>query len=384
MAIVDDSKDSGSDGSWFLEAVGAIPPSPTPSETIAALELDNTLTHSRVGPSPETSHGYTKYLDGDTGTSNEAFTPVMDIAVNKPETTAEMDFLVLDDSFSATDDATGSTVIRPHRRLRAVSLGFLALLIAIAAVTSVIVPPVLTQNATVVKQAYADTAHALRLTLPTSQMALDAITSTRSTDSELSSALPQISALDSAAHGMAIEATAPLPANAPVFPSAAIGALGPLQDSAQIHAAQGSQVARHLGFAYVYRTTIPMLLNTGDLPTSAESQTINALSLSLASTLVADSSALTDLPLTETFTDLNDDAHDAVERFGSWQGEYLAALSESDDTLATALIAEVDDIKRALLEELGESMISTRIDIDTQIVVLAGDLELFLDRLTQS
>jgi hypothetical protein len=184
------------------------------------------------------------------------------------------------------------------------------------------------------------------------------------------------------AHALGVVAAEPLPRQLPVFPVEAVAELDAFRDAAQINAAQGSDVARRLGHAYVYRTTIPRLLTTGDLRTSADVQTINALSVSLASSLVDDANALVELPTTQATSDLNDAAHAAVERFAFWQDEYLTALAEGDEAAAASLIAELDGIRTDLDTMLVEALGVARIEIDQQIVELAASLEDYLEELT--
>jgi len=173
------------------------------------------------------------------------------------------------------------------------------------------------------------------------------------------------------------------PRSLPLLPNEEVAALEPLQDTALIHAAQASDVARQLGYSYVYRTTIPRLVATGELPTTADTQTINALSVSLASSLVDDSTAISDLPITEATTDLNTAAHAAVERYASWQDEYLTALSEGDESSATELIDELENLRAGLRAELDAAMGIARTEIDQQIVELATDLDVFIAELTR-
>lgn len=384
MATQDDNKGSGNDGSWFLEAVGAVSPPPTPSEAIAALEFDNTLPEVAAVVSSGSQADTITSFDGSTGTSTAAFEPVRETPSLEATSTGEMDIPVPLAAPSESDDTELSRVLRTRRVFRWPAVAFGVFLLAVAGLVAVWLPAALRQDAIVIKQAYADGALAVRLYLPTAQNALDAITSPDTTQDELSSAVPIISQLDTLAHDLAVTATAPLPRNLPLLPNDDVLALGPLQDTAQIHAAQASDVARQLGYAYVYRTTIPTLLGTGDLPTTADTQTINTLSVSLASSLVADSAALSDLPITDTAADLDDSARAAVERYGTWQEEYLTALSEGDEATATALIAELDDLTSGLNTELETAMSTFRVEIDGQIVVLAADLESFLEVLTQS
>jgi hypothetical protein len=103
----------------------------------------------------------------------------------------------------------------------------------------------------------------------------------------------------------------------------------------------------------------------------------------LASSLVNDSDALSDLPVTEATADLNAAAHAAVERYAFWQDEYLTALSEGNESAAASLIEEMEAITADLLIQLDTAMATARIEIDQQIVELAADLETYLEVLTR-
>lgn len=375
-----DGEGSGSDGSWFLEAVGASPPSPTPSETIAALETENTLVEMAAVPASTTPLAS---FDGETGTSTSTYDRPTDATPPLDDLTGDMDVIApLTDDPTASSDDLGH-VLGTRRSFRWPAIAFGLFILAVVALAVLWLPAALQQDATVVKQSYADASVTLRQELPTGQDALDTITDPSSTSAELSGAVPQISQLDSAAHGLATVAAEPLPRQLPVFPVEEITALEPLQDSAQINAAQGSHVARQLGTAYVYRTTIPALLPAGPLPVVADVQTINALSIELASSLVEASAAVSDLPTTEATADLNVLAHATVERFAAWQDEYLTALTDGDEEAATQLLAELDDMRSDLTVSLAAAMSTMRVEIDLQIVELAGDLEEFLVELTR-
>jgi hypothetical protein len=379
---------SGNDGSWFLEAVGAVPIGPTPSETVAALEKDNTLTDLQPTMAPADQVVVYSSFDGDTGTSTSAFEP----PARLPDVDSN-DFLVdetgeiMVDSRTPEPQSEGDTELSPVLRTRrpfrwpVVVIG----LFVVAALAAAVVwlPEATRQDAVVVKQSYADASLALRLELPNGQAALDTVTDPSTDTDELSAAVPAISQLDSVAHALSVVAAEPVPRQLPVIRVEEVAGLEALQDSALINAAQGSDIARRLGHTYVYRTTIPQLLTTGDLPTSADVQTINTLSVSLASSLVDDSNALGDLPTTEAAADLNDAAHAAVERFALWQDEYLSALVEGDEAVATSLIAELDDIRLGLNSTLVEALGIARIEIDQRIVELAESLDSYLEILTR-
>jgi hypothetical protein len=379
---------SGNDGSWFLEAVGAAPTRPTPSETVASLEEDNTLTDLQPAMAPGGHEIVFSSFDGNTGTSTFAFEPPEPLS--EPDSNEspfnETEEVVVDPHPPEPDlggDSDLSPVLRTRRPFR-----WPVVIIGVFVITAIVVaaiwlPATIRHETVVVKQSYADASLALRLELPNGQAALDTVTDPLSTTNELSGAVPAISQLDSVAHSLSVVAAEPMPMQLPVFRVDEVAELEPLQDTAQINAAQGSDIARRLGHTYVYRTTIPQLLTTGDLPTSADVQTINALSVSLASSLVNDSNALSDLPTTQAAADLNDAAHSAVERYALWQDEYLSALAEGDEATAASLIAELDDIRTSLGSILVEALSVARIEIDQQIVELAAGLESYLETLTR-
>jgi hypothetical protein len=380
MSRQDDNRVTGNDGSWFLEAVGAASQAPKPSDTVAALEIDNMLTDGEAGAASMEHTAQVAAFDGGTGTSTSTYErPIEPDAHHN----SEMDASTPAATPPSGDDPDLNPVLRSRRSFRWPAVAFGIFLIAVAALAALWLPAALKQDAVEVKQAYADAALSLRQELPVGQSALDVITDPSSTPEAIAATVPEISQLDSAAHELAVAAAKPLPRQLPIFPVEEIAALRPLQDAAQIHAAQGSDIARNLGYSYVYRTTIPQLLAPDDLPTTADVQTINALSVALASSLVDDADALSDLPITEATADLNAQVHAAVERYAFWQDEYLTALSEGDEATAATLVDEMGDIKDNLDEELGSALATARVEIDLQIVELAGDLESYLQELTR-
>jgi hypothetical protein len=373
---------SGNDGSWFLEVVGAIPATPTPSETVAALELDNTEPILDPVRSVDDDSDASEEFNGGTGTSTSAFEAPTAVLTVDADDARDVESVPRAPRAEVTDDAQLSAVLRTRRPFRWPVLGSVVFVVALAAVAAFWLPASLRQNVAGVKASYADASVALRLELPSGQAALDVITDPSSTQEELSASVPVITQLDSSAHELSVIAAEPLPRQIPFVGSDELESLGTFQDAAQINAAQGSDIARRLGHTYVYRTTIPQLLDTGDLPTTADVQTINALSVSLASSLVEDSTALSDLPTTEFAADINDAAHVAIERYASWQDEYLEALAEGDETVAAELIAELDQIRSGLDAALIAALGVARIAVDQQIVELAASLESFLVDLT--
>ncbi|MCL1601363.1 MAG: hypothetical protein M3112_07485 [Actinomycetia bacterium] len=383
MAKRNDNKSTGNDGSWFLEAVGAIPPPLKPSETVAALEYDNTASDPSPATAPIDDDGSSSSFDGGTATSTSAFESPTSLLTAELADTSGTEAIDPSLSIEPHDDTQLSSVLRTRRPFRWPVLMFAVALVAVGATAVFWLPTALRQDAAGMKTSYANASIALRQQLAPGQAALDTITDPSSTPQELSASVPVISQLDSAAHQLGVVAGEPLPRQLPFYSVPEVAELGSLQDAAQINAAQGSDVARQVGYTYVYRTTIPQLLQTGELPTSADVQTINALSVSLASSLVEDSAALADLPTPEFASDLNDGAHAAIERYASWQNEYLTALADGDESATRALIDELDEIRIELDRMLIDALGVARVEVDLQIVELAASLDLFLKDLTR-
>ena len=384
MAKHNDNKSTGNDGSWFLEAVGAIPPPLKPSETVAALEHDNIASDPSPATAPIDDDGSSSSsFNGGTATSTSAFESPTSVLTAELADTSGTEAIDPSLSIEPHDDTQLSPVLRTRRQFRWPVLVFVVALVAVGATAVFWMPAALKQDAAGVKTSYANASIALRQQLAPGQAALDAITDPSSTPQELSASVPVISQLDSAAHRLGVAASEPLPRQLPFYSVPEVVELGTLQDAAQINAAQGSDVARQIGYTYVYRTTIPQLLQTGELPTSADVQTINALSVSLASSLVEDSAALADLPTPEFASDLNDAAHAAIERYASWQDEYLTALADGDESATRALIDELDEIRFGLDSMLIDALGVARVEVDLQIVELAVSLDSFLEDLTR-
>ena len=166
MAKQDDSNGSGNDGSWFLEAVGAAPPAPTPSETVTALEMDNTIPDlASVTPGTDDGVALTSF-DGGTGTSTSTFERPREPVPAVIDDTGEMDVLPPLTASGSKEDADLSPVLRSRRSFRWPALAFGVFLVVIAALAAMWLPAALRQDAVVVKQSYADASLTLRQQLP--------------------------------------------------------------------------------------------------------------------------------------------------------------------------------------------------------------------------
>jgi hypothetical protein len=220
--------------------------------------------------------------------------------------------------------------------------------------------------------------------LPTTQIALDAITNPESSPDQVSGAVPVIAEFDTKAFALETVTSEPLPSVFPLVPSGAIEALDPLKDAGAILGAASSGLARRLGNAYVYRTSIPLLLDTGSLPISATTQEINEISVELASSLASDAAIVADLPDDPAFIQVKATAVEALDRSAQWQDAYLGALTGEDTETASTLVAEVDGITKDLADTNRAALLAFRTEADLGIVELAGNLDQYLIAVSQN
>ncbi len=427
--------ESEHDGNWFLEAVGATPPAPTGSEAIDELTKENDIAppaESEVGstergegvtggdsetpaevigngqtPSADQSAPATRQMlqttqvtvssfDGSPGTTNAAFAPT---AARKAPTTPAPpplpDDSPVDDAIDATDPVApaAATVVQPideelarplrsSRSFRWPVIVVLVLMIIAVGVAAIFLPRAAEAEALAVRQTYYDVTSDVRSYIPEAQTALDAITDETSDIAELSAAIPRIAELDSLAFSMQDAAAEPLPSTLPLVQTGAIDALVPLQDSTGSLGDDGSDLANRLGNAYIYRVSIPGLMQTGSLPTAATTETINEISSILATSLADDAAVVSQLPGDEIFSDVHALAFDSHNRYGPWQMEYLAALTNEDRDAAEVLIKEIDETRAGLAEANTEALAAFRSVFDTYIVEYARQLEAHMNNLT--
>ncbi len=125
----------------------------------------------------------------------------------------------------------------------------------------------------------------LRNELPSSQVALQDLTDPSSPPESVSAAVPAIGDLNARATIVVGQATAPLPSTPPLVPRAPFEALEPTRTSMLILGAEAEGISGRLATTFAYRSTVPLLFATPDLPTQAESAEIDALSVALAESL---------------------------------------------------------------------------------------------------
>lgn len=402
----------GTDGSWFLEAVGAKPRTQLPSEAVAELTAENTLAEVPVVVVPESapvqitaerSAPMVAEFDGDTGTSTSSFHPVPvpppapdlerldgrnaqdvtdELVVDTPVDPPTDDLPAFASPLSAEDETRLSPALRSRRSFRWPVVVVLLIAIGAIAVGAWWLPQSVKDTALATRQSYYDAAAGVRNYLPTSQAALDDITNPGSDAAAVAAAVPTIAELHRLGSDLEEVTAEPLPESLPFVPTGPIDELAPLRDTGSILGSSTSDLARRLGDAYVYRTSIPQLLDTGPLPSTATTQEVNELSATLAGSLAEDSGLVSELPDDPTFAEVRTAATAAVGRYATWQDDYLGALTAEDEAAATDLIAELDGIRLALAGLNEEALLAFRSDADLGIVRLASELETYMDQLT--
>jgi len=280
-------------------------------------------------------------------------------------------------------DAALPRPLRSKRSFRWPIVTVLVLAIVVVAAAVIWLPRATRAEALSVRQSYYDATSAVRNHLPSAQTALDAITDLESSTDALSAAIPIIATLDSLAFDMEAVAIEPLPSVLPLVPKGAIDALKPVQQQTTLLGAEGAKVASRLGYGYIYRTTIPSLMNTGNLPTSASTDTINTLSVTLSTSLSQDATSVATLPDDATFADVQQQALDAHTRYTQWQSEYLSALTSQNTEAALTLVRELDDLRAGLNAANAAALGVFRTELDTEIVTYASQLESHMAVLTQ-
>jgi hypothetical protein len=139
--------------------------------------------------------------------------------------------------------------------------------------------------------------------------------------------------------------------------------------------AEGEGISGRLATTFAYRSTVPALFATPDLPTQAESAVVDQLSVALAESLAETARLIADLPPDPTFAATRELATETSARYAPWQLEYLDALREGDTARATILVAELEDARDRIEESLNDALATVQAELDPKIVSLAAETE---------
>ncbi|MGB5432763.1 MAG: hypothetical protein WBO21_07125, partial [Acidimicrobiia bacterium] len=215
----------------------------------------------------------------------------------------------------------------------------------------------------------------LRNELPTTQIALQILTDPATTPDEVSSTVPAIGDLNSDATVVIRQATAPLPSTVPLVPRTPLEDLEPTRNTMLILGAEGEGISGRLATTFAYRSTVPALFATPELPTQAESADVDQLSVALAESLAETARLISDLPPDPTFAATRELATEASARYATWQLEYLDALREGDTARAASLVTELEEARDGIEDLLIAALATVRAELDPRIVSLATETE---------
>ncbi len=381
----------GSDGSWFLEAVGAKKKTPTSIEAVTELQEENTRSQEAIAGPPEPAPSIATTFDGDPGTSTSSFAPVP-VIPRPPDLSAPPSAITVTEEpglsqgirdESRTVDGHLPPVLRSRRNFRWPVVIAIVIVMAGVGVAALWLPRSVERQAAGIRQGYYDAASALRSYLPTAQDALDTVTNPETDEAAVSGSVPLIAEFASWALDLQSVTAEALPSVLPLVPSGPVDDLAPLRFTGALLGASGSDLAGRLGDAYVYRTTMPLLLETGTLPVNATTQELNDVSVRLASSLAEDSGAVADLPEDPALDAVALLARTSLARYADWQDEYLAALASGDTAAAETLVTELEMLRSDLDRATEDALLVVRTEVDSGIVNLAGDLEVYMEDLSR-
>jgi hypothetical protein len=258
---------------------------------------------------------------------------------------------------------------------RWVAAGVVVALIAAVGFAVYYLPRLVQEDADALAATYRSSLTVLRNELPTTQVALQTLTDPTTSPDEVSDTVPAIGDLNTDATIVIRQATAPLPSSPPLVPRTPLEDLEPTRGTMLILGAEGEGISGRLATTFSYRSTVPALFATPDLPTQAESSTIDQLSVALAESLAETARLIADLPPDPTFAETRELATEASARYATWQLEYLDALRQGDTARAATLIDELDETRAEIERSLNAALSTVRAEVDPRILALATETE---------
>jgi hypothetical protein len=353
----------GNDGRWFLEVAGVVeqPASPTSSYgELRDLKPPAPVVASETAAVTASTAAVSGSLSADEDVDEDTFVPV----ASPPA-----------DTLPDWEPDAVSSRLGGRSYGRWVVAGVLVALIAVVGFAVYYVPRSVQEDADALGATYRNSLTVLRNELPTTQVALQILTDPTTSPDDVSSTVPAISDLNTDATIVIRQATAPLPSTPPLVPRSPLEDLEPTRSTMLILGAGGEGISGRLATTFSYRSTVPALFETPDLPTQAESSTIDQLSVALAESLAETARLIADLPPDPTFAATRDLATEASARYATWQLEYLDALREGDTARAASLIGELEAAQDGIDASLNAALSTVRAEVDPRIVTLATETE---------
>ncbi|MEN8235456.1 MAG: hypothetical protein ABFR89_11115 [Actinomycetota bacterium] len=351
----------GNDGRWFLELAGVIESTPKPTATYTELKA--------LEPPPATVASESEAVTAGAAAVSGSLASDSDDDAFVPVAHRSTDPL---DQWQPDDVSPGLA----RRGVGRWILVFLLILFVAAGAAAVyFLPRAVQQEADLLAADYRIALTGLRNELPTSQAALSTLTDPTSPADAVSATVTAVGDLNTRASVVMSHATASPPPTIPFVPRDPLEALEPTRTTMLILGADAEGVSGRLAVTFAYRTTVPSLLSTPDLPTEADTAAIDALSVALAESLADTARLVAELPVDPTFAETRDLATQASERFAPWQLEYLDALRQGETDRSTALVAEHGQLRSGIESALVTDLTTVRAEVDPLIVELADETE---------
>jgi hypothetical protein len=248
------------------------------------------------------------------------------------------------------------------------------LVIGAIAAAAILSPRLVERQAASEAAEYSATLADLRATLPATQQVLRTLTEPATAATDLSNLVPDLSRLQAAADALIDTATRPLPEPLPFIPSDALDDLEPSRDAMARLGGTATEVANRLSDAVAYRSLVASFLDVGDLPSTADTLDIAPVQERLATALADATGILAQLPGSQVFSDHRTELTDAIEVYGSWETNYIAALRAGDAGVAADLISQHEELRTALDNALIPALAALRSQIDGEILDLDREL----------
>ncbi|MGB5566776.1 MAG: hypothetical protein WBN93_10635 [Acidimicrobiia bacterium] len=353
----------GNDGRWFLEVAGVVeqPGSPTSSYTeLRDLKPPAPVVASESAAVGASTAAVSGSLSAEEDADEDTFVPVA---------------APTGDSLPDWEPDAMSSRIGGRGYGRWVAAGVVVALIAAVGFAVYYFPRGVQEDADALAATYRASLTDLRNELPTTQIALQILTDPATTPDEVSSTVPAIGDLNSDATVVIRQATAPLPSTVPLVPRTPLEDLEPTRNTMLILGAEGEGISGRLATTFAYRSTVPALFATPELPTQAESADVDQLSVALAESLAETARLISDLPPDPTFAATRELATEASARYATWQLEYLDALREGDTARAASLVTELEEARDGIEDLLIAALATVRAELDPRIVSLATETE---------
>jgi hypothetical protein len=188
------------------------------------------------------------------------------------------------------------------------------------------------------------------------RQALAVLTDPGSDSADLSESLENMTPFVSATSFARTAVAAALPETPPLVPRTRIEAVVPTRISVAGVADQAEAVADRLGTLLTYRLLADGLFVLPHLPTVADGDAVETLSVEIAAALAASVEAAVSLPTDPLLETHRRAVTDTLGRLEALRGDYLAALRAEDEAGAAAIVAEVDAALAAVTDTLGTSL----------------------------